>query len=921
MIEFNAFGYLGGNQQTSSNPQDRISTSNSNRHGKLKPNTLKLANVNVGALTAGAVGIKNPNPPTKKKEEDGNSASTSTNNNNTNQNTNDKEIKQNVNSNNPAVIIKEKEKINLNPNENISNLNNNNSSVNKNNNPNAGINKEKQNAAVEKTSNSNPSSGNVNLNLTNKEKRNLKDESSSAAASTAAKPSKPGLGHQPKQIDIKANINIGLEAISEQAELGGNTSMIQNNKENLNEKKEKENSNLPSYTNVDSVNILNTLTQTKQIVSNRVLKESEYNIFKTLIDLTDIIECEPEVENGLKEVENILLRHLSEMKSWYRFYTNKDSSKADENSVNASAINTPNEERDKINSRDTLEKRGSNVIGFHHMGSLFNSNINTLNFNPVTNNNLECAYNNDLGFAMEMRDLWKFLRDSNIISSEFSLAQFNRLFFKGKKNYIEMFMCPDDLDTKQIYDYIYWIIKKSKEDFFIRYRDKMLTNTMVNSINNNILFNHNSTNHPNSHANNNFNSNNQTNENNKNSNNNSISNKEGPTNAAFILSNQNIGEMTPTRINNNLPKSPINKNTNLQANANTNKNNSNNTHKNVAKENIIENNHNNITNSNDNYPNSNSSNLCEMHFDIHNKKQTVLLRQFFEAIVRAAYLRFFNNCEQSLGAKLTMLVDTCIKNNINFKKISRKSREQVNDASMNNSVFMENKRGKFYDSNFEFFNYHFEKSLKTIFRKFYNSYSPSIGRYDDMTITYKFFFDCYIAKSNIFKYIFTDKIKFAELITIHHKDRINLNEVSKYSKEIYNYLENIYEIEMIFYEFCELIFYISRKYFIKNGLNDTKENYFIIIRDLEKNSLEPTNFEDKRTDERGSYNFPKLKNHLEYEILIANKLAREEEERKKRKEQKRIEYERKMMEIEDMNILPDENEQEEEEEEESMDSF
>ena len=71
---------------------------------------------------------------------------------------------------------------------------------------------------------------------------------------------------------------------------------------------------------------------------------------------------------------------------------------------------------------------------------------------------------------------------------------------------------------------------------------------------------------------------------------------------------------------------------------------------------------------------------------------------------------------------------------------------------------------------------------------------------------------------------------------------------------------------------------------------------------------------------KGNYVYPKLKTHKDHEALIANRLAKEEEDRKKKLELERIEYERKMMQIEDINCLPEVND-DEHPEEESDDSY
>jgi len=273
--------------------------------------------------------------------------------------------------------------------------------------------------------------------------KNTEDKNNNSTRENLSKEREENNQNADKNRKIKKNLNnnIGLESISEQAELNINSKFNS-------EKKEKD-IPFPSFSNIDVQTVLNNLNQSKHVVANRALKESDQNMFKNLIDLSDIIEFEPEVENSLKDVENILLRNLSEMKMWYRLYTNNESNsyRDDINSVNQSILNTntQNEEKEKTKEGNGLEKNPSYKI-LNTFASVSN-NTNNIIIN-------EGIYNNDLSFAMEMKDLWKFLRDSNVISSEFSLAQFNRLFFKGKKNYIEMFLIPEEIDNKYIYDYI-----------------------------------------------------------------------------------------------------------------------------------------------------------------------------------------------------------------------------------------------------------------------------------------------------------------------------------------------------------------------------------------------------------------------------------------------------------------------------------
>jgi hypothetical protein len=251
-----------------------------------------------------------------------------------------------------------------------------------------------------------------------------------------------------------------------------NESMITGN-HNLNKQQGNKNENLLNVTNytvntnANNESFINSLNKPKEannsVVTNRAInsKEGELNQFKTSIDITDIIECEPDIEACLKEVENILLRHLSDMKDWYNKYLFKGKEGKDEFNMtmtNASMLHFEN------------SKVGSNILTNQDKGEE-NKELSSKNIPDQKNiSAMDGIYNNDLGFCLELKDMWRFLRDSNILTSEFTLAQFNRIFFKGPKNYIEMFYCPEDLEKQQIYDYIYLMLGKAKEDFFSKYK-------------------------------------------------------------------------------------------------------------------------------------------------------------------------------------------------------------------------------------------------------------------------------------------------------------------------------------------------------------------------------------------------------------------------------------------------------------------
>ena len=486
------------------------------------------------------------------------------------------------------------------------------------------------------------------------------------------------------------------------------------------------------------------------VFSTKTVKESEQNPFKTLLDITDLIETEPELESGLKDVENVLLRYLSDMKAWYKFYTNKDSN---------SDGNDSNIKENKASTNQVNDKEINETV----------------------------LDNNDIGFAMEMKDLWKFIRDSNIISLDFSLASFNRIYFRGPKNYIEMYLCPDEIKlySKEYYEYIYNMIQKSKDDFMFKNREKFLNplNTYLNQGQDfsNLLF-------------------------------------------------------KPSEI--------------------------------------------------------------EINVDIHYKKNVILLRHFFESIVRIAYLKYFQSNE-SLYKKIRNLIDNFIKLNQNLKKIAKKS--NTHDSSLNSTLILDMK-SKIFELTFDIFIREHDSKLKTIFHNLISKSTNSFRKLD-LTITNKIFFNFLIQRSSLFQNLL-DKFKFVELITIYHKEKMIITEDNKQSNQVIIYIDTLFDCEIIYYEVCELIFFCCKKYFKDKSINEKKEretflellNHFVSISSKAESVF--------NINEKFVYYYPKLANHRKYEAIIEADKQRRLLEDRKRMEIKRLEYERNMLGLEDINILP-----------------
>ena len=61
----------------------------------------------------------------------------------------------------------------------------------------------------------------------------------------------------------------------------------------------------------------------KTMASLAAKKEVEQNPFKKLLDISDLTEFEQNPAEVEKEIQNLMLRHNSELRAWYRFYAKK----------------------------------------------------------------------------------------------------------------------------------------------------------------------------------------------------------------------------------------------------------------------------------------------------------------------------------------------------------------------------------------------------------------------------------------------------------------------------------------------------------------------------------------------------------------------------------------------------------------------
>ena len=512
------------------------------------------------------------------------------------------------------------------------------------------------------------------------------------------------------------------------------------------------------------------------------------------------------------------------------------------------------------------------------------------------------VYNNDLYFCLDFFHFWKLVRECGLITPELSLAMIDRICFQNPENIIEMFYIPEILSRKNNI--------KDEKDIIYDYIYKKIEKSKLDFENKYKL---------------------------------QIEKSQA------IINGDNINakeKEKDTKISNK-KVDKVNKKDDKKSNLNI-----------KEKEDIKINEEN----------NDNNNIKYENYINYHEEKNIILLRYFYEIIIRLAYIKYNDNPDTPIVTRVKTLLDE-------LKSFLRAKMKSGNaDSSIMASILMIDPKLKNIETQIEKFICDHYISLHKIFIDLYeyscdneNTYKPY-----DMTITYRFFYDNIILKSEPLSKIFENKMEYIDIISLYVKDKIitsyNYNSVSKLydSYEIMEYVDTLLDYEMIFFEFCELIFFISRKYFIfykikseeddntntltnnksismsrrteelkkkqnrvskqltsnrkilkidkeekenkENNLLKEIDNYKIVINYIikEKDKLITG---DKYTG-INNYNYPLLKTHQTINKLKEDEENKKMEEEKRQKEIKRYMLERNLLKEEDLNVFKEEEEQE-----------
>ena len=287
----------------------------------------------------------------------------------------------------------------------------------------------------------------------------------------------------------------------------------------------------------------------------------------------------------------------------------------------------------------------------------------------------------------------------------------------------------------------------------------------------------------------------------------------------------------------------------------------------------------------------------------HEGKNIIMLRYFYELLIRLAYLKYSAASNLSLEQK--------VKNLFSYLKQFFKAKKKSLDTSLATISVLDVKFNRNWESSLDQYINAYKIPLLSLFTKMYKNYvrdNSLFEKLNDMTITYNYIYYNIILKNDKLSQIVKDKTMFIELITIYHKDKIiqsnpisgSSPSIEENNPDIISYMETVLNNEFIFFEFCELLFILSKRYFGVYGIKN--ENYQDII-DLLNQTLDEN---QKKGNEINNYTFPKLKAHIQIEKMKQEEIERKLEEERKAKEQERFEKERKNFSEEDINIYKEE---------------
>ena len=661
------------------------------------------------------------------------------------------------------------------------------------------------------------------------------------------------------------------------------------------------------------------------LASNRMINEIGNNQFLSIIDLSDIFEFEIQYEQTQTEVSNSILRNISEFTRVYNKLLKLGISEEESNTLGINKLGSvpigdalgelnesviqphgiaegginSNNENIKENEQNILTKQQENNVKFNlsitkkdAQNNKSNSKMEKSDIKEVEKSEIKNNHNSDnnknknnliesvplnptfaddkIGTCLELKEIWKFFRDYGIIGEDLTIADFDRIFYRGKKNAEEMFLIPEELPRRNIYKFLELMVRKSEEKFK-SVHDKYLKFT----------------------------------EKEKNIYDKNISRK-----TLYGVNNVSGGRASlVNKVKENVKKGKSNDKSNISL-----------------------------------YCEEDEENSELITFDYHNHHNPVLLRQFYEALIRAAYAKYYNS-DMKLYQKIELLTsrfstkigkngDKPSSEKPKAKKLSRlqskslqnslnNTQNDLNSSSVQMPVMgsdgniilsLEQKQKNAEHVKIDSFIVKFAVLIKPLFVKLYyvqnelNNFHKENSKINEQTLTHRFVFYNVVKKSELISKYYGKREQYCEFITYYFREK---RIFFKTKLEQFKYYESLFDLDMVFYEFCEFVYLLCSKYINENKLNINEDkNYLDVINHLNQLIRGNKEFKNKTIIKKAKYNYtyPILKSHLlkkiqEDEIIRLNQMNLID-----RIEKVRYYHERQNLKENDENMNPKEEE-------------
>ena len=693
--------------------------------------------------------------------------------------------------------------------------------------------------------------------------------------------------------------------------------------------------------NIKGITEIRVMKDQNYLASNRMINEDGNNQILSIIDLSDIFDFEAEYEQTKTEVSNSILRNLSEFTKVYNRLLKQGSSDEEGNSnnffsnklgsvqvgeglveLNESIIKPHGEQTNEQNNENSKESeqilgKKDNAVRFNlnlikkenqnlkssikqektdtsqnitHINTFVSFNLipgkhqNNIKTNLIESIPLNPTFADDkIGTCLELKDVWKFFRDYGIIGEDLTIAQFDRIFYRGKKNAEEMFLIPEELPRRNIYKFLELMVRKSEEKFksvhekFVKFTEKEEN-----------------------------------------------------------MYNKSIGKKNLKGINDTKEKETSKKNINIMENL-------------KKKESVKKVNDKNLENLEKNddislYYDEEEGNSELITFDFHNHHNPVLLRQFYEALVRAAYQKYYNS-DMKLYKKIELLTNRFSTKSsgksgdksldkskmkklskLQTKSIQNSLNTTINDANSsavqmpilgpdgNIILSLEQKQKNDEHLKINVFITKFSVLIKPLFVKLYfyqnelNNFHKESAKVNEQTLSHRFVFNNVAKKSELISKFYGKREQYCEFITYYFREkRVNF----KTKLDQFKYYESLLDLDMVFYEFCEFVYLICSKNITEKKLSlDDDNNFLDIINHLSDLITGTKEFKNKIILKKAKYNYeyPILKSHLAKKIQEDEKIRINQVKLIDRVEKLRYNQERQNLKENDENINPKDDE-------------